>query len=233
MKIGEVIGWGISDIVTMIIITYFVWFIYQKRYEEAAYLYLKNQLELFTSHCITCMISLYIYYFLENNFHVDEGYAGGIILTFFFLASGVAGDHLYQIYFCKKVYYYNPTKEEYLVITSTAFIAATSRLVSEGIIGIGIPCALLLGRFIWLDTRTLKDIRDSVRVKHMRIVESSILLIVGMLILSALMSIFNLPRAIQPFIAILYGIIIFYPVEKMRPFLYNAIKRITRGKDSR
>ena len=70
-------------------------------------------------------------------------------------------------------------------------------------------------------------------VKHMRIVESAILLIAGMLILSALMSVFNLPRFMQPFIAVLYGVIILYPVEKMRPYLYKAIKRITRRKDSK
>lgn len=233
MKIGEAIAWGITDIFAMVVIVAFIRLIYQKRYETTAYLYLKNQLELFISHCITCMASLYIYYFLENKFHVDEQYTGGIILTFFFLASGVGGNRFYKIYFRKKADKYNPTKEEYLVITSTAFIAATSKLVSEGIIGIVIPCALLLGRFIWLDTSSLKDIKDSVMVKHMRIVESAILLIAGMFIVSVLMSVFNLPRFMQPFIAVLYGVIILYPVEKMRPYLYKAIKRITRRKDSK
>ena len=232
MKIGEAIEWGLFDIATMMVIIFSIRFIYQQRYETTAYLYLKTQLELFISHCITCMASLYIYYFLENKFNVDEQYTGGIILTFFFLASGVGGNCFYKIYFRKKADKYNPTKEEYLVITSTAFIAATSKLVSEGTIGIVIPCALLLGRFIWLDTSSLKDIKDSVMVKHMRIVESAILLIAGMFIVSVLMSVFNLPRFMQPFIAVLYGVIILYPVEKIRPYLYK-IKRITRRKDSK
>ena len=233
MNIGAVISWGITDIFAMIVIIIFIKLIYQNRYGTTAYLYLKNQLELFSTHCITCTASLYIYYFLEDKFHIDNQYTGGIILTLFFLVSGVGGNRLYQTHFRKNTDKYNPTKEEYLVITSAAFIAVTSKLVSEGIIEIVIPCALLLGRFIWLDTSSLKDIRDSVMVKHMRVVESAILLIVGMLILSAFMSVFNLLRAIQPFIAVLYGVIILYPVEKIRPYLYRTIKRITRRKDNK
>jgi len=97
MKIGEAIEWGLFDIATMMVIIFSIRFIYQQRYETTAYLYLKTQLELFISHCITCMASLYIYYFLENKFHVDEQYTGGIILTFFFMASGVGGNSFYKI----------------------------------------------------------------------------------------------------------------------------------------
>ena len=77
MKIGEAIEWGLFDIATMMVIIFSIRFIYQQRYETTAYLYLKTQLELFISHCITCMASLYIYYFLENKFNVDEQYTGG------------------------------------------------------------------------------------------------------------------------------------------------------------
>ena len=119
------------------------------------------------------------------------------------------------------------------MITLTAFAAVGAKLVSEGIIGILVLCALFLGRLIWIDTRSVRDITDSVTGKHNRIIESSILFLTGMFIISALMWGFNLPRIMQSFLAVLYGVIILYPVEKMRPYLYKAIKRITRRKDSK
>lgn len=70
-------------------------------------------------------------------------------------------------------------------------------------------------------------------VQHKRIIESAILLIAGMVILSIMMSVFQLPRATQPLIAVLYGIIILYPVEKLKPTSYKAIQCITRRKGSR
>lgn len=233
MKINEAMQWGLIDIFAMIVILFFIRRTYQNRYGTVADLYLKNQIELFVSHCVTCMSSLYIYYFLESKFHFDKEYAGGIILTFFFLISGVGGKCFYQIYFHEKEDRYNPTREEYLVITSTVFIVVTLKLVSEGIIQLVVPFALLLGRFIWIDTSSLKDIRDSVIVQHKRIIESAILFIVGMVILSIVMPVFQLPKAVQPLIAVLYGIIILYPVEKMKPNLYKVIQCITRKKDSR
>ena len=233
MKISEALLWGLHDIFSMVVIIYFIELVYKKRFNVTAYLYVKNQLEILVSYCITCMVFLYIYYFLENKFHIDDKYAEGIILVLFFLAAGVGGNHLYQTYFHKKTDKYNPTKEESLVIILTAFAAVGAKLVSEGIIGILVLCALFLGRLVWIDTRSIKDITDSVTGKHNRIIESSILFLAGMFMVSALMSVFNLPRIVQSFLAILYGVIILYPVEKMRPYLYKAIKRITRRKDSK
>ena len=233
MKISEALLWGLHDIFSMVVIIYFIELVYKKRFNVTAYLYVKNQLEILVSYCITCMVFLYIYYFLENKFHIDDKYTEGIILVLFFLAAGVGGNHLYQTYFHKKTDKYNPTKEENLVITLTAFAAVGAKLVSEGIIGILVLCALFLGRLIWIDTRSVRDITDSVTGKHNRIIESSILFLMGMFIISALMWGFNLPRIMQSFLAVLYGVIILYPVEKMRPYLYKAIKRITRRKDSK
>lgn len=233
MKISEALLWGLHDIFSMVVIIYFIELVYKKRFNVTAYLYVKNQLEILVSYCITCMVFLYIYYFLENKFHIDDKYTEGIILVLFFLAAGVGGNHLYQTYFHKKTDKYNPTKEENLVITLTAFAAVGAKLVSEGIIGILVLCALFLGRLIWIDTRSVRDITDSVTGKHNRIIESSILFLTGMFIISALMWGFNLPRIMQSFLAVLYGVIILYPVEKMRPYLHKAIKRITRRKDSK
>lgn len=233
MEVVEALLWGLHDIFSMLVIIYFIELVYKKRFNVTAYLYVKNQLEILVSYCITCMAFLYSYYFLENKFHIDDKYTEGIILVLFFLAAGVGGNHLYQTYFHKKTDKYNPTKEENLVITLTAFAAVGAKLVSEGIIGILVLCALFLGRLIWIDTRSVRDITDSVTGKHNRIIESSILFLTGMFIISALMWGFNLPRIMQSFLAVLYGVIILYPVEKMRPYLHKAIKRITRRKDSK
>ena len=94
-----------------------------------------------------------------------------------------------------------------------------------------IPCALA-GEIYLARYEFAKRYQSCVMVKRMRIVESAILLIAGMFIVSVLMSVFNLPRFMQPFIAVLYGVIILSPVEKIRPYLYK-IKRITRRKDSK
>ena len=155
MKIGEALLWGLYDIFSMVVIIYFIELVYKKRFKVTAYLYVKNQLKILVSYCITCMAFLYIYYFLENKFHIDDNYMEGIILILFFLAAGVGGNHLYQTYFHKKTDKYNPTKEESLVIILTAFAAVGAKLVSEGIIGILVLCALFLGRLVWIDTSNL------------------------------------------------------------------------------
>ena len=86
-------------------------------------------------------------------------------------------------------------------------------MVSEGVIGLAIPIAILLGRMMWIDTESLKEILSSIKVSHYRIIESSILLIVGVIYISCVMSIFHPIRAIQIVMALLYGIIISGPLS--------------------
>ena len=100
-------------------------------------------------------------------------------------------------------------------------------MVSEGGIGCAIPIAILLGRMMWIDTESRKEILSSIKVSHYRIIESSILLIVGVIYISCVMSIFHPIRAIQIVMALLYGIIISGPLEKIR----KCLKEHSNGKN--
>lgn len=48
--------------------------------------------------------------------------------------------------------------------------AVSIKMVLEEMIGIVVPLAWILGRLIWLDTSSIKEIKDSLTVSHQRIV---------------------------------------------------------------
>lgn len=202
--------WGMMDLTTILIIIKFNDLLYEKRYDRTAYWYIKNQLELLSSYCISILIHLYVYYWIEEKFHFDEQYAKGIILTIFFVLAGYVGRGIYNIFFHSKHRNYKATKEECLVIISTAFIAVTIKMVSEGIIGIAMPFAILAGRLMWIDTNSIKDIMDEIRVRHYRIIEISVFLIIGVSMISYIMYRFQWERCVQPVLAFIYGIFIFF-----------------------
>lgn len=213
------------DIASILVIVWFIGLTYYKRYKDTGYLYVKTQLELISAYCISLVVNLYAYYWAEERFNIDEKYTKGIILTFVF--AGYIGKVIYKMVFYNREKMYTPTKEEYLFITETAFLVVTIKMVSEGVIGCAIPIAILLGRMMWIDTESLKEILSSIKVSHYRIIESSILLIVGVIYISCVMSIFHPIRAIQIVMALLYGIIIFGPLEKIR----KCLKEHSNGKN--
>ena len=213
------IEWGLMDIASILVIVWFIGLTYYKRYKDTGYLYVKTQLELISAYCISLVVNLYAYYWAEERFK--------IILTFVFVVAGYIGKVIYKMVFYNREKIYTPTKEEYLFITETAFLVVTIKMVSEGVIGCAIPIAILLGRMMWIDTESLKEILSSIKVSHYRIIESSILLIVGVIYISCVMSIFHPIRAIQIVMALLYGIIIFGPLEKIR----KCLKEHSNGKN--
>lgn len=233
MNIIEVLQGILWDVVSVVLMLVFINVTYQNRYEKAAQHYVREQLNLFFTNFIACVISLYLYYFLESNFHIDRDYAGGILLVLFSLLSGVGGKQLYRIWFQRKQNRYTPTKEEYLVITSAVFIIVACRLVREGVVPLAVPCALLLGRFIWMDTTSLKEILDAVAVQHRRILESALLLAVGMIGISVVLFVFRLPNSAQPLLAGLYGIIVRYPVELLKAAFCKMHQHATKKKENR
>lgn len=212
------------DIASILVIVWFIGLTYYKRYKDNGDLYVKTQLELISAYCISLVVNLYAYYWAEERFNIDEKYTKGIILTFVFVVAGYIGKVIYKIVFYNRKKIYTPTKEEYLFITETAFLVVTIKMVSEGIIGCAIPIAILLGRMMWIDTESLKEILSSIKVSHYRIIESSILLIVGVIYISCVMSIFHPIRAIQIVMALLYGIIISGPLEKNKKMFKGAFK---------
>lgn len=76
------IGWGLMDIASILVIVWFIGLTYYKRYKDTGYLYVKTQLELISAYCISLVVNLYAYYWAEERFNIDEKYTKGIILTF-------------------------------------------------------------------------------------------------------------------------------------------------------
>ena len=199
----------LNDIASMVLIIFFIGLAYQQRYQmTAGYLYVKEELNVLSAYCVTFTIILYGYYYLENKFYYDSKYANGLILLFLFLLAGILGNVFYKNYFSDKRSRYQLCPEEKLLMTSVVFISVSIRLVSDGVIKAIVPLALLLGRFVWLDTDSIKSIRESVKTKHIRIIESSILLVVGVLLLSIVDYLFKTPHCMDPIIALIYGIVI-------------------------
>lgn len=157
---------------------------YLKRYTANANEYIKNQLNLLMASSVVCILVLNIYYGVENMFHIDSLYLNGIGLAVFLGAGGILINRLYNKYFREIKSAYKPTNEEYLFVIVVSFIGVTIKMCFDGIIGISIPVVLLLGRFLWLDTRDLYSIKDAIKVDHQRLIETSILFIIGMLLIS-------------------------------------------------
>lgn len=216
----EIFSWGFMDIFSLLIIIQFIKMMYQKIYKPAAYVYLESQLELFASCSIIYIIVLYIYVYLESIFHIDAKYTNGIIQIVFFGGAGITANQVYKRYFPhKKRIYYIPSKEEYLFIAMVVCGAVSIKMVLEEMIGIVVPLAWILGRLIWLDTSSIKEIKDSLAVSHQRIVESAILFAIGTIFLSILMRFFDYYRILQAFFAVFYGIMILYPYERIRKYI--------------
>lgn len=205
----DALKYALMDMASMLFILVFISLAYYQRYRiTAGYLYVKEELNVLSAYCVVFVMVLYTYYYLENKYHYDSKYANGIILIFFFLLAGIFGNVFYKKYFSDKRSHYQLCAEEKLIMTSTAFISVSIRLVSEGVIKSIVPLALFLGRFIWLDTDSIKSIKESVKTIHTRIIESSILLIVGVLFLSSVVYLFKMPRSMHPVIVLVYGVII-------------------------
>ena len=221
----EVFLLGATDIISILLIIQFINMMYRKSYKPTAYLYLESQLEFFASSSVVYVIVLYAYVYLENIFRIDERYTDGIVLILFFFVSGTVGNLIYKNWFrYKKRISYIPSKAEHLFIAIVVCIAVSVKMVSEGMINATVPLVWILGRFIWLDTSSIKEIRESLNVQYKRIVESAILFTFGMFFLAILMRFFDFQRIFQVLFSVLYGIIILYPYKKIRYMMSNSEK---------
>ena len=79
------------------------------------------------------------------------------------MLAGILGNVFYKNYFSDNRSRYQLCPEEKLLMTSVVFISVSIRLVCAGVIKAIVPLALLLGRFVWLDTDSIKSIRESVK----------------------------------------------------------------------
>ena len=189
----------------------FIDFNYKKRYTENANYYMKNQFAVLISSCISMLI-LYFYYYMEEWLHIDYLYLNGIGLIIFFFICGFCSNIFYEIFFKSEKSKYKPTSEEYLFLVITSFVGISIRMVFYGIVDIATPVALILGRLIWLDTRNFRSIIEAFKnVKHKRIVETSILYLLGTFFVSFCMYYFELENLWEVWLSIGYGIIVLYP----------------------
>ena len=209
------------DIIGVILIVFFIRFSYLKRYIRCANNYIKNQLNLLISGSIVCIINLNIYYNIENNLKLDSLYFNGIILAVFLGIGGILINKLYNKYFKVEESVYNPTDEEYLFIITVSFIGVTAKLFFDDVIGISIPVAILLGKFLWLDTKDIHSIKDTIIVNHHRIIESSILFIIGMLFISICMHFFKGKNYFIVILSFVYGLIVYFPYS----FIMSRIEK--------
>ena len=67
------IGWGLMDIASILVIVWFIGLTYYKRYKDTGYLYVKTQLELISAYCISLVVNLYAYYWAEERFNIQKG----------------------------------------------------------------------------------------------------------------------------------------------------------------
>lgn len=170
-----------------------------------------------------CVLSLNIYYNIENNLKLDSLYFNGIILAIFLGIGGILINKLYNKYFKVEESVYNPTDEEYLFIITVSFIGVTAKLFFDDVIGISIPVAILLGKFLWLDTKDIHSIKDTIIVNHHRIIESSILFIIGMLFISICMHFFEGKNYFIVILSFVYGLIVYFPYS----FIMSRIEKCT------
>lgn len=189
----------------------FISIMYQKRYTKRANAYMKNQLALLVAGSICCIIILYAYYNIENLLHIDEQYLKGICLAVFLGGGGILINKLYNSYFSSKSGIYKPSNEEYLFIITVSFVGSMIKLLFDGIIGFSILISLLLGRFLWLDTRDICSITKSIKVNHNRIEETAILFLLGIVLLSFLERYLKNDVIVNFCFPFVFGLILYFP----------------------
>lgn len=221
----QLIVWCLRDLTSILVILSFIHVMYLREYGKTAAKYMGNQFNIIGANSISCLLILNVYYFLENRFHMDSQYMSGMILTGFFLLGGLLSNVLYKYYFCDRESRYKTNHGEYLFMTSVAFMAVSIKLVSEGIIAITVPFAILMGRFIWLDTGSIKSIVEEVNVYHKRIIETSVLLLCGMVLIAGVMYFLKPPEYTQTLLACLYGIIVYLPYRWGRSIVWRKNQR--------
>lgn len=199
------------NIIGVILLIIFINIMYQNRYEKLACIYIKNQLGILGAGSVGCIIILYSYYTIENLLHIDEKYLNGICLALFLGIGGIFINKLYNLYFKSKLSNYKPTNEEYLFIITISFVSIMIRMLFEGIVGFSIPISLLLGRYMWLDTRDIRSIFESIKTNHNRIKETAFLFFIGILLLSFFVNYFKSYFFVNLCVPFAFGMILCFP----------------------
>lgn len=207
----EIIHKMLYNIIGVILLIIFINIMYQNRYTKSACRYIKNQLGILGAGSVGCIIILFSYYTIENLLHIDEKYLNGICLALFLGIGGIFINKLYNLYFMSKFSSYKPTTEEYLFIITISFVSIMIRMIFEEIVVFSIPISLLLGRYMWLDTRDIRSIFESIKTNHNRIKETAFLFLIGILLLSTFVNIFKNELFVNLCFPFVFGIILCFP----------------------
>lgn len=212
MNIIKFLQLMVSDASCICIIIAFIKFLYIARYGRIAEKYIEKHIYLLGINSVYCFLILRLYYVLESKFQLDSRYTNGIILTLFLFFIGITTKKSYKHKYLKNSVSRELTQNEYLFILSASFLTVSVKFVFEGIIGLSVPLAMLLGRYIWIDTESIKSIKSSLYVDYIRTIESSILLLCGILIIS-IVDFVN--EGLSPYkqilFAFLYGVLLLFP----------------------
>ena len=211
MIILDIIGKYICELCNISIILVFIKIIFKCRYGKLATTYMTNQFGIWCSSCIVVVFVLYTYYSIENYLKIDSLYLKGLFLILFLGFGGILINKIYNLYFKYNMSMYIPSSEEYLYIIFVSVIGASIKMISDGIIGILEPIVFLLGRLVWLDNKELKDIINPIKVEHVRIIETSILFLIGRCLIVAYMYFIDGRNFIAIYGAMLYGLILYFP----------------------
>lgn len=201
----------IFKIIGTVLLIIFINIMYQKRYTKLACTYIKNQFCILGAASIGCIIILYSYYTIENLTHIDEKYLNGICLAVFMGGGGVLINKLYNSWFKSKLSKYEATDEEYLFIITVSFIGIMIRILFDGMVGFPILISLLLGRYMWLDTRDISSIINSIKVNHNRIKETAALFLIGMFLISFMENYFESYFIVNLCFPFVFGLILYFP----------------------
>lgn len=156
MMILDIINKCICEISSISIIFVFIKIMFKSRYGKLATTYMENQFGLWCSSCIVVVFVLYTYYSIENHLKIDSLCLKGVFLIVFLSFGGILINRIYILYFKSDISVYVPSDKEYLFVIVVSVIGVALKMISDGTIGIFEPFALLLGRFIWLDTKEIK-----------------------------------------------------------------------------
>lgn len=221
MIILDIINKCICEISSIVIVLAFIKIIFNSRYGKSATNYMKNQFGIWCSSCIVVVFVFYAYYSIEKCLKIDSLYMGGIILIIFLGVGGILINKIYNLYFKSEISGYAPSSEEYLFIIFVSVIGVSMQMISDGIIGIFEPIVLLLGRLIWLDNKGLKDTEKQIKIDHVRIIETSILFLIGRCLISAYTYFVDGRNFIGIWGAMLYGLILYFPYNFVFQKIYE------------
>lgn len=198
------------NLCSIAVITNLTYSMYKKVFAKPASIYIKNEISIVEVGCIANTIILNIYYLCcQGEVPIVSAKYQSLLLIVLSLFAGIFIENVYQRIFRLKKSKYNPTPEEYLFLLITSFLAVAIMMSADGRMPVLDIFIIILGRLIWFDTKSIKALKETITVKHNRIVETSVILLVGVLLISIVVNVFRRHPICKLMLACIYGIVIY------------------------